>query len=164
MENKLNRNYLIYKTGDKKKIKTYDFQKIKTIRSFGRALEQLIKLKYNIDIFKEPARLKELVKKEKNDLLFKMQLYFLMEDNKFLMFLKVVLFPIRKQRKGLTSISDRVTSLASIAKVSDRKFSDRKQLEILTYKQALQRFPIPLAQVNEIRRIACSLYQAREIT
>ena len=87
-----------------------------------------------------------------------------MEDNKFLMLLKVVLFPIRKQRKVLTSISDRVASLASIAKVSDCKFSNRKQLEILTYKQALQRFPIPLTQVNEIRQIICSLYRAREIT
>ena len=36
MENKLNRNYLTYKTGNKKKDKTYDFQKFKTIRSFGR--------------------------------------------------------------------------------------------------------------------------------
>ena len=36
MENKLNRNDLIYKTSNKKKDKTYDFQKSKTIPSFGR--------------------------------------------------------------------------------------------------------------------------------
>ena len=35
MENRLNRDNLIYKTGNKKKSKTYDFQKFKTIRSFG---------------------------------------------------------------------------------------------------------------------------------
>ena len=38
MENKLDRNDLIYKTGNKKKDKTYDFQKFKTIRSFGREI------------------------------------------------------------------------------------------------------------------------------
>ena len=38
MENKLNRNYLIYKTGNKKKEKTYDFQKFTTIRSFGKEI------------------------------------------------------------------------------------------------------------------------------
>ena len=32
MENKLDRNDLIYKTGNKKKDKAYDFQKFKTIR------------------------------------------------------------------------------------------------------------------------------------
>ena len=63
MENKLDRNYLIYKAGTKKKGKTYDFQKFKTIRSFGRdiynndlllydVLEQQIKIKDDIDIFK----------------------------------------------------------------------------------------------------------------
>ena len=36
MENKLDRNNLIYKTGNKKNDKTYNFQKFKTIRSFGR--------------------------------------------------------------------------------------------------------------------------------
>ena len=37
-ENKLNRDNLIYKAGNKKKDKTYDFQKFKTIRSFGREI------------------------------------------------------------------------------------------------------------------------------
>ena len=36
MENRLNRNDLIYKTSNRKKDKTYDFQEFKTIRSFGR--------------------------------------------------------------------------------------------------------------------------------
>ena len=36
MENKVNRDDLIYKTGNKKKNETYDFQKFKTIRSSGR--------------------------------------------------------------------------------------------------------------------------------
>ena len=70
MENKLDRNDLMNKTGNKKKNKTYDFQKFKTIRSFGReiynndlslddALEQQIRLKDDIDIFKESAKPKE---------------------------------------------------------------------------------------------------------
>ena len=62
MENKLDINYLIYRTGNKKKDKILDFQKFKVIRSFGReiynndlslddALEQQIILKDVIDIF-----------------------------------------------------------------------------------------------------------------
>ena len=52
--------------------------------------------------------------------------------------------------------------------------SDHSKLEILTPQQILQRLPIALAQVksgnnsenllNEIRQIAYSLYQAKEIT
>ena len=36
MENKLNRNKLTYKTGNEKKDNTYDLQKLKIIRLFGR--------------------------------------------------------------------------------------------------------------------------------
>ena len=72
MKNKLDRNYLIYKTGDKKRDKTFDFQKFETTRSFGKeiynndsalddALEITIILKDNIDIFKESAKPKESV-------------------------------------------------------------------------------------------------------
>ena len=43
MENKLNRDNLIYKTGNMKKNKTYDCQKFKTIISFGKEI-------YNNDI------------------------------------------------------------------------------------------------------------------
>ena len=38
MENKLNRDNLIYKTGNMKKDKTYDFQKFKTIICFGKEI------------------------------------------------------------------------------------------------------------------------------
>ena len=76
IENKLNRDNSIYKTGNKKKDETYDFQKFKTIRSFGRkiysndlslddAIELQIILNDDIDIFKEPKKTKESVRKEK---------------------------------------------------------------------------------------------------
>ena len=76
IENKLDIDNLIYKTGNKKKDKTYDFQKFRTIRSFGReiynnelllddVLELQIRLKNDIDIFKESTEPKESVKKEK---------------------------------------------------------------------------------------------------
>ena len=66
MEKKLNRDDLIYKTGNKKKDKTFDFQKFKIKRSFGRefyrndlslddALEPKIRL--NVYIFKEKEAL-----------------------------------------------------------------------------------------------------------
>ena len=77
MENKLNRDNSIYKTDNKKKDEIYDFQKFKTIRSFGTkiynndlslddALELQIILNDDIDIFKEPKKTKESVRKEKN--------------------------------------------------------------------------------------------------
>ena len=77
MENKLHRDNLIYKTGNKKKDETNDFQKCETIRSFGReisnnylslddALELQIILKDEIDIFKEPAKLNQKRKKSTN--------------------------------------------------------------------------------------------------
>ena len=76
MENKLNRNYLIYKTGNKKKDKIYDFQKFKTIRSFGReiynndlplddVIELQIRLKDDLDNFKESKKPKESARQEK---------------------------------------------------------------------------------------------------
>ena len=78
MENKLDRNALMYKAGNKKNDRRYAFQKFKTIRSFGReiykndlllddALEQQIRLKDDIDIFKESTKPKDSVKKEKNN-------------------------------------------------------------------------------------------------
>ena len=76
------------------------------------------------------------------------------------------IFPKRKQGKRLTSISDCVARVAKVR--SDRRVSDRKQLEILTLKQMLQRLPITLAQVkadntyenllNEIRKIIYYFY------
>ena len=42
MENKLKRNDLIYKTGNKKKDYTYDFQKFIIKRSFGKEKKFII--------------------------------------------------------------------------------------------------------------------------
>ena len=63
----MNRDDLIYKRGNKKKSKIYDFQKFKTIRSFGReiyssiitlndTLEEQINLKDEIDKFNESSK------------------------------------------------------------------------------------------------------------
>ena len=81
MHNKLktSRVDLIYKTGNKKNDKTYDFQTFETIRSFARknynnflslddALEQQIRLKNGIYHFKDSTKPKEPVKKEKKAL------------------------------------------------------------------------------------------------
>ena len=48
MENKLDSNDLIYKTGNKEKDKRYNFQKFKTIRSFGKKI-------YNNDLLLNDA-------------------------------------------------------------------------------------------------------------
>ena len=67
IEQEINKDRLIHKTGNKKKDKTYYFQKSETILSFGReiyssiltlnvALEEQINLKDGIDKFKESAK------------------------------------------------------------------------------------------------------------
>ena len=72
MENKINGDNLIHKTDNNKKDKIYDFQKFKTIKSFRRetynndlslddALEQHMRLKNDIDIFKESTKPKDSV-------------------------------------------------------------------------------------------------------
>ena len=110
-ENKLNRNDLIYKTGNKKRIK-HDFQKFKTIRSFGRAiyendlslddaLKQQIRLKDDIDIFKESTKPKESVKKEKKALTLKNPIILLNGRQKVLNAFESGIFPKIKQGKGL---------------------------------------------------------------
>ena len=48
MESKLDSNDLIYKTGNKEKDKRYNFQKFKTIRSFGKKI-------YNNDLLLNDA-------------------------------------------------------------------------------------------------------------
>ena len=113
MVNKLNRNDLIYQTGNKKKDRTYDFQKFKTIRFFGRgihknnfslddALEQQIILKDDIDILKNLSNQKNHSKRKKKAItLSKMQLYFLMEGKKFFMLLKVEYFQKENKEKDL---------------------------------------------------------------
>ena len=77
MENKLNRDNLIYQTGNKKDDKTHDFQNFKT-RSFGReirnndfslddALEQQIRLKMKLIFLENLQNQKnKLKKKEKH--------------------------------------------------------------------------------------------------
>ena len=80
MENKLDRNDLIYKTGNKKKDKTFDFQKFKTIRSFGReiyndglslddALEQQIISKDDVENKNNQNKKNQSKKKKKHYLL-----------------------------------------------------------------------------------------------
>ena len=67
IEQKINRDNLVYKTGDQKKGKTYDFQKFKARISFQRGihndeltledeLEEQIKFKNKINKFKESAK------------------------------------------------------------------------------------------------------------
>ena len=84
MEPKINRDDLIYKTGDKKKDITYIFQKFKTTRSFGRevsgsiitlnnALSEQLKLKDEDDKFEEFTKQKNPDKKEKNLCILKTQ-------------------------------------------------------------------------------------------
>ena len=116
MESKLDRNNSIYKTSHKKKDKTSDFQKFKTIRSFGReifnndlslddALEQPIILKDNTDIFKDSTKPKETVKKEKKALTLKNAIIVLNGRQKVLNFFKSRMFPKIKRGKGLAGIS-----------------------------------------------------------
>ena len=72
IENKINRDYLIYKTGNKENDRRYDFQISKSIRSFGRdihnndlsldrALEQQIRVKDDVDNLELSAKPKKLV-------------------------------------------------------------------------------------------------------
>ena len=79
IENKIDGKELIYKTGNKKKDKTYDFQKFKSIRFFWReiynndlslddALEQQIISKDDVEIFLKSTKPKESLKKEKKSI------------------------------------------------------------------------------------------------
>ena len=74
-EQEINRDDLILKTGNRKKSKAYDFQKLKIIRSFGReicngdielndAFEEQRKLKNEIDNFNQYTKPKSLKKEE----------------------------------------------------------------------------------------------------
>ena len=82
-QQKTNRAELIYKTCYKKKDKTYDFQKSKATKSFGREID--------IDNLSLDDALNNLQTK-KNSQERKTQLYFLKEGKKFLMFSKVEYF------------------------------------------------------------------------
>ena len=156
MENKLNRNNLICKAGNKKKDKMYDFQMFERKRYFGRenynndlslddALEQQIRLKDDIDIFKDSTKPKVSVEKEKKIQTLKNKIILLNRRQKVLNTFESRIFPIRKQEEELANI------LACVARVSrffDSKFSNRKQLKILTPKEMLQTLPITLKQVK----------------
>ena len=110
MENKRNRDNLIYKTDNKKMDETYDFQKFKTIRTFGRenynndlslddALELQIILKNDIYIFKEITKPKESVRKEKKALTFKNAIILLNGTQKVLNALESRIFFQKKTRR-----------------------------------------------------------------
>ena len=74
-------------------------------------------------------------------------------------------FQKKQQRKGLTSILDCVIP---VAKGSNCKVSDHSNLQMLSYKQMLQRLPLVLAQVKAGNTyedlIIYSLYRAKQIT
>ena len=112
IKNKLHSDDLIYRTDNRKKDKTYDFQKFKIRRSFGReiyindlsldeAFELQIRLKKDIDISTESTKSKQSFKKEKKYQPLEMQLYILMECKTFLMFLKVEYFQNKNKEKDL---------------------------------------------------------------
>ena len=75
IKEKINRDDLIYISGNKKKDKTFDFEKTKTIKSFARGiysgnltlddpLEEQINSKDEFHKFKEPTKPKNQEKKE----------------------------------------------------------------------------------------------------
>ena len=105
-----------------------------------------IRLKNDIDIFKEPTKPKESVKKEKKTLTFRNAIVLLNVRQQVLNAFKSEVFPKKKKKKkqgkGLKCILDCVVSsrIACVAKASDGK-----QLIILTPKKMLQRLPIALA-------------------
>ena len=60
-EQEISREDLSYKTGNKKKSKAYDFQKLKTIRSFGR---EMYSGNIEIDNFNQYTKPKSLEEKQ----------------------------------------------------------------------------------------------------
>ena len=108
IEQKINRDNLIYRLGDKKKDKRYDFQKFKTIRSFGieicndelaleDPLEEQVEIKNEIDKFKESMKQKALDKQEKKSLTFKNANRFLIRRQNVLNGSESRIFSIKKQ-------------------------------------------------------------------
>ena len=93
---------------------------------------------------------KESVKKEKKALTLKNTIILLNGKQNFFNAFEGGIFPKEKEGEGLTSILYRVAFVVKVSdcKVSNRKFSDPKQLKILTPKQMFQRLPIALAQVK----------------
>ena len=100
IENKLNRDDLVYKKQTKQ-----------------------IRLKDDVDIFRESTKPNESVKKEKKALTFENAIILFNGRQKVLNDFESRIFSKGKQRKGLTSILDRI---ACKVKVSDRKVTDCK--------------------------------------
>ena len=116
MENKLNKDDLIHKTGNKKKkIKHMIFESLKhsffarelysNDLSLDEALEQQIKLKDYIEIFKESKKPKESVKKEKKTLNLENAIILLNGKQKVLNAFESGIVPKRKQETGLKTLT-----------------------------------------------------------
>ena len=111
IEREIIRNYLIYKTGNKKRGKTYEFQNFKTIRSFGRevysgfiklndAFEEQMNLKNEIDHFNKYTKAKNRNKKEVKVRIHEKGDRLLKERQKVLNDFKIKIFFIRKKIQG----------------------------------------------------------------
>ena len=113
------------------------------------ALEKQIKLKHEIDRFKESTRLKVLEKKEQKVLTFNNTIRLFEGKQKVLNSFESKIFPIEKQAQG-------------------------KGLKLLTLKQMLQRLSMAFAEIktsntsenlqNEIHQILYSFHRAKEVT
>ena len=113
------------------------------------ALEKQIKLKDEIDRFKESTRLKVLEKKEQKVLTFNNTIRLFEGKQKVLNSFESKIFPIEKQAQG-------------------------KGLKLLTLKQMLQRLSMAFAEIktsntsenlqNEIHQILYSFHRAKEVT
>ena len=106
MNKKLIENNLIFKTSDKKKYTTYDFQKFKTIRFFWRKfyssiytsndpLEEKINLKDETDKFQTFMKTQNTSKNKTTDILIRRDT--VKEIQKVLNYFKSRIFPIGKQ-------------------------------------------------------------------
>ena len=105
-EQEINRDDLILKTGNKKKSKVYDFQKLKIIRSFGReicngdielndAFEEQRKLKNEIDNFNQYTKPKSLKKEEEKVIAYEKENRLLKERQKVFNRFESKIFPIK---------------------------------------------------------------------
>ena len=154
------RDDLISRTGNKKKSKSYVFQKFKAIRSFGRhnyggvimlndAFEEQINPKIRSMILMNILNQKARIKKKAKILTYENAERLLKQTRNVLNGSGSKIFQIEKQTQG-------------------------KGVKIITRKQMLQRLPTALSQLkasntsknvlNGIRKIIYSLYRSKEIT
>ena len=162
IEDTIDREKLVYKASGN----TYDFRNFRTIRNFGKdiyegeiTLEEADKdqsdLLNEIKNFSDKTRPKSPEKKQEKEIASDNLYKFYSAREMVLNGFKSKIFSIKSKGSGLLN-------------------TDRSKLKILTPKQMLQRLPIALSQVkagnnlesllNEIRQIAYSLYQSKEIT